>query len=124
MMTQDKYSHGVNMKKKRKQYYPNNWQAVSDTEYEYFPSIPFDEFYATYVANWLLPSSHECVIRTTSLKTGKVKEHSYKYRRAAENKIRSLVDTHEFVVCDHEAIHKLSPHPKNHGKKNKADTSS
>ena len=87
------------MKKKAKQYYPNNWRAVADTEYEYFPSIPFDQFYAYYVANWLLPSSHDCVIRATSLKTGKVKEYSYKYRAAAENKIKQLVSTHEFVVC-------------------------
>ena len=123
MKTQQQNLHGVNMKKKRKQYYPNNWQAVADTEYEAFPSIPFDIFYATYVANWLLPSSHDAIIRATDMKTGKVKEYSYRYRRAAENKIKALVDTHEFVVCDHEAIHKLSPHPKNHEKKNKADTS-
>ena len=112
------------MKKKSKQYYPNNWRAVADTEYEYFPSIPYDQFYAFYVANWLLPSSHDCVIRATSLKTGKVKEYSYKYRSAAENKIRKLVNTHEFVVCDHEAIHKLSPHPENREQTHKADTSS
>ena len=124
MKTQEKNSHGANMKKKRKQYYPNNWQAVADTEYEEFPSIPFDVFYATYVSNWLLPSSHDAIIRATDMKTGKVKEYSYRYRRAAENKILSLVDTHEFIVCDHEAIHKLSPHPKNREKKNKADTSS
>ena len=117
-------NNGYQTMHKKKHYYPNNWRAVNDTESEYFPSIPFDDFYEFHVANWMLPSSHECVIRTTSLKTGKVKEYSYKYRKAAENKIRSLVDTHEFVVCDHEAIHKLSPNPKHHGKKNRADTSS
>jgi len=112
------------MKKKSKRYYPHNIRAVSDTEPEYFPSMPFDVFYAHYISNWLLPSSHECVIRATSLKTGKVKEYSYKYRRAAENMIKKLVNTHEFVVCDHEAIHKLSPHPENREQTNKADTSS
>ena len=99
------------MKKKSKQYYPNNIQAVTDTEPEYFPSMPFDVFYTHYVRNWLLPSSHECVIRATSLKTGRVKEYSYKYGKAAQNKIKQLVKTHEFVVCDHDSIHKLSPHP-------------
>ena len=99
------------MKKKTKRYYPNNLRAVLNTEPEYFPSLPFDVFYAHYVHNWLLPSSHECVIRATSLRTGKVKEYSYKYRKAAENKIKQLVNTHEFVVCDHDSIHKLSPHP-------------
>ena len=112
------------MKRKTKQYYPNNWRAVADTEYEFFPSIPFVQCYAFYVANWMLPSSHECVIRATSLKTGKVTEYSYKYRRAAENKIKALVHTHEFVVCDHDSLHKLSPHPENREKTNKADTSS
>ena len=99
------------MAKQKKKYYPNNIRAVQQTEEEFFPSMPFDVFYAHYVRNWLLPSSHECVIRATSLKTGKVKEYSYKYRKAAENKIKSLVHTHEFVVCDHDTIHKLSPHP-------------
>tara|TARA_Y100001963_G_scaffold131197_1_gene188251 strand:+ start:185 stop:529 length:345 start_codon:yes stop_codon:yes gene_type:complete len=114
------------MKNKSKRYYANNYQAVSDTESEYFPSIPFDEFYAYHVANWMLPSSHECVIRTTSLKTGKVKEYSYKYRKAAQNKIKSLVHTHEFVVCDHESIHKLSPYPpkKTNDKQNRTNQDS
>ena len=99
------------MKKRTKRYFPNNLRAVQQTEDELFPSMPFDVFYVQYVRNWLLPSSHECLIRATSLKTGKVKEYSYKYRKAAENKIKQLVNTHEFVVCDHDSIHKLSPHP-------------
>ena len=117
-----KNGHGAIMKKKSKRYYANNYQAVADTEAEYFPSMEFDEFYVYHLANWMLPSSHDCVIRATSLKTGKVKEYSYKYRKAAENKIKSLVHTHEFVVCDHEAIHKLSPYPpKNNEKQNTRD---
>ena len=90
---------------------PNNWLAVYETPSEYFPAIGYDDFYEFHIANWMLPSSHECVIRATDLRTGKVSEHSYRYRRAAENKIKKLIGTHEFVVCDHEAIHKLSPNP-------------
>ena len=99
------------MPKRKKKYYPNNYQAVAETESHYFPQIDFDDFYLDQVANWMLNSSHDCVIRCTSLKTGKVKEYSYKYPKAAANKIKSLFLTHEFVVCDHEAIHKLSPNP-------------
>ena len=117
-----KNGHGMTMKKKFKQYYPNNYQAVSDTESHYFPQVDFDEFYLDQVANWMLPSSHDCLIRATNIKTGRVKEYSYKYRKAAQNKIQSLVHTHEFVVCDHEAIHKLSPYPlKNNDKQNTND---
>ena len=55
------------MKRKSKHYYPNNIRAVAESPPEYFPAMPFDVFYAHYVRNWLLPSSHECVIRATSL---------------------------------------------------------
>ena len=95
---------------------------VAETEADYFPQIEFDDFYDSHVANWMLSSSHDCVIRATNLKTKKVKEYTYKYRKAAENKIKSLVHTHEFVVCDHEAIHKLSPYPpRNNDKQNRDD---
>ena len=110
------------MKKKSTGYYAINYQAVADTESRYFPSMEFDEFYVYHLANWMLPSSHDCVIRATSLKTGKVKEYSYKYRKAAENKIKSLVHTHEFVVCDHEAIHKLSPNPQRYNNNEETNT--
>lgn len=90
---------------------PNNWLAVYQTPHQFFPEIAYDDFYEFHIANWLLPSSHECIIRATNLKDGRVSEFNYRYRKAAENKIRKLHATHEFVVCDHEAIHKLSPHP-------------
>jgi len=120
MMTHENNGHGVTMKKRSRKYYPNNYQAVSDTEAHYFPSVDFDDFYFDQVANWMLPSSHECIIRATNLKTKKVKEYTYRYRKAAQNRIEKMVDTHEFVVCDHEAIHKLSPNPQryNNEKKN------
>ena len=90
---------------------PNNWLAVYETPHEFFPEVSYDDFYEFHIANWMLPSSHECIIRATNLKTKKVTEYNYRYRKAAENKIKKLLATHEFVVCDHEAIHKLSPHP-------------
>ena len=97
---------------KNKKIFANNWLAVNETESEYFPQIPYDQFYEYHLANWMLPSSHECIIRATNLKTKKVKEYTYRYRGAAENRIKKLLGTHEFVVCDHEAIHKLSPPPR------------
>ncbi len=96
------------MKKKQAEM-PNNWLAVYETPAEYFPQVDYDEFYEFHVANWILPSSQECIIRATSLKTGRVKEYTYRYRKAAENRIKKLLGTHEFVVADHEAIHRLSP---------------
>ena len=107
---------------KKPKYYPNNYRAVAETESRYFPEIDYEDFYEFHIANWMLPSSHKCVIRATDLKTGKVTEHSYKYRRAAENKIRSLLKTHEFVVCDHEAIHKLSPNPQRYNNNEETNT--
>ena len=98
------------MTKRRTQpYFSNNWRALQQTESKYFQKISFIDFFEFHVANWMLLSSHGCVIRATRNKDGKVKEYSYKYRKCAMNKIEKLIGTHTFVVCDAEAIHELSP---------------
>ena len=107
------------MAKQKRRYFPNNYRAVSETESKYFPQIPFDEFYEFHIANWMLSSSNDCVIRATNLKTQKVTEYTYRYRKAAQNRIEKLLGTHEFVVCDHEAIHRLSPNPQRYKDDNK-----
>ena len=96
-------------KRKRQPYFSNSIRALTLTEPKYFPQVDYEDFMEFTVANWMLNSSHDCVIRTTHRKTGKVKEYSYKYRKCAENNIVKLLDTHTFVVCDAEAIHQLSP---------------
>ena len=96
-------------KRKRQPYFSNNIRAITLTEPKYFPQVDFEDFMEYTVANWMLHSSHDCVIRTTHRKTGKVKEYSYKYRKCAMNKIEKLIGTHSFVVCDEDAIHQLSP---------------
>jgi len=92
-------------------YLPNNWKAYKDAPDEAFIPHTFEELMDWKVACWELPSDISCLIRTTNLKTGKVKEHLYKRQHAAENKIRSLMkqQTHEFVVCTHDAVHYVGP---------------
>ena len=90
---------------------PNNWLAVYQTPCQFFPSYTYDDFYEFHVANWMLPSSHECIIRATRLSDDRASEFNYIYRKAAVNKIKQFLGTHELAVCDHEAIHKLTPNP-------------
>lgn len=82
-----------------------------DAPCEAFEPHPFIEVMEWKVAGWELPADVSCLIRTTNLKTMKVKEYVYKRRHAAENKVRNLIakDTHEFVVCTHESIHYIHP---------------
>lgn len=78
-----------------------------------FEPCSFLEMMEWKVAGWELPSSVDCIIRTTHLKTGKVKEYVYKRRHAAENKIKQLINqkTHEFCVTTHESQHYIGPRP-------------
>jgi len=99
------------MTKRKRRYYANNYQAVSDTDSAWFPQIPYEDFYEDAVFNWQLPSSHDCLIRAINLKTGKIEERSYKYRTPAYKFIEKNYKTHEFVVVDHESVHTLSPNP-------------
>tara|TARA_R100001082_G_C4338942_1_gene149179 strand:+ start:232 stop:558 length:327 start_codon:yes stop_codon:yes gene_type:complete len=103
--------------RKKNPYFHHNWQAVKDTPAEDFTAMTFKEF-ELLQSLWSIPSSVECIMRITNLKTGKVKEHVYRRRGNAENKIRALVNqgNHEFVICDHETVHHLFPLPPNEKK--------
>lgn len=93
-----------------KQYYPNNWESYYEAPDDMFEQHTFEEIMMWKVANWELPSSVCCIIRVSNCKTGKVNEHVYQRRSAAENKVAQLMRTPdiEFTVCDHERIHHLT----------------
>ena len=92
-----------------KKYYPNNWQEYKDAPDGMFERHTFEEVMSWKVAGWELPSSHCCIIRTTTPK-GKVKEFAYQKRSAAEAKVQALMhEGAEFTVCTDEAIHFISP---------------
>lgn len=99
------------MNGKKKPEFPNNWQLYKDADPENFEPHMFFEVMEWKVAGWELPSSIDCIIRATHLKTKRVDEYVYKRRHAAENKIRQLLNdkTHEFCVTTHEAQHYIGP---------------
>ncbi len=98
-------------KKKKKPYYPNNWEALSECPAEWFDSIPFDEFMDWKITGWEIPSSISCIIRERNIKTGKVREHVYRRTGDAKKKANQIMKeaVSEFVVCTHENINHLFP---------------
>ena len=99
------------MSGKKKPYFDNNWQEYKDAPDEMFEQHTFEEVMHWKVGGWELPSSVCCVIRATDLETHKVTEYVYRKHSAAQRKVNELINTKrcEFVVCDHESIHFLSP---------------
>ena len=99
------------MSGKKKPYFDNNWQEYKDAPDDLFVPHTFEEVMSWKVGGWELPSSVCCVIRATNLDTRKVKEYVYRKRSAAQNKVNELINAKncEFVVCDHDSIHFLSP---------------
>jgi len=98
-----------NMAKRKRRYYANNWRMIKDTDPQHLPQLSFEQFYEFTLCNWLIPSSHDCVIRYTNLRTQKVKEKAYKYRGAAMNFIEKYYMTHEFAIADMDGLHHLHP---------------
>lgn len=94
----------------KKAYFPNNWDEYSEAPDDMFIPHTFEELMTWKVANWELPSSVSCVIRTMNVKTRKVQEFTYQKHHAAQNKIMELMLTPdiEFTVCDHQSIHHLA----------------
>ena len=99
------------MSGKKKPYFDNNWQEYKDAPDEMFEQHTFEEVMHWKVGGWELPSSVCCVIRATDLDTHKVTEYVYRKHSAAQRKVNELINTRscEFVVCDHDSIHFLSP---------------
>ena len=95
----------------KKKEFPNNWQEYKNADDDMFQPHTFEEIMSWKVAGWELPSSVCCIIRTSDLNTGKVKEYVYQKRSAAQAKVNALIDTPdiEFTVVDHESIHFLTP---------------
>lgn len=102
---------------KRKKYYPNNWEELSQAPSEFFDSCTYADFMEWKVANWELIPGTSCVIRTRSKKTGKVKEVSYKRAKPATEHLAELMQDKdlEVTVCNPSRITYLV-HPQNNDK--------
>jgi hypothetical protein len=92
-------------------YFPNNYESYKNAPDDAFIPHTFEEVMTWKVAGWELPDSVCCVIRVSNLKTKKVEELVYQRRKSAQKKVDQLLREPdiEFVVCDHEAIHHLTP---------------
>lgn len=96
----------------KKEYFPNNWQEYKDADDSDFIPHTYEEIMSWKVAGWELPSSVCCVIRTMNLETKKIREYVYQRPAMAQRKVQELLsdESIEFTVCEHDAIHHLSPH--------------
>ena len=95
----------------KKPYHPNNWKMFKDAPDEAFHPHTFDEIMEFKVAGWELPADVACIIRATNLKNYKTKEYIYKRQHAAERKLLKFMkaQTHELIVCTHDALHYIGP---------------
>ena len=57
------------MSKKKKKYFPNNYEAVAGAPAEWFGTLDFDEFMDWKIGGYELPSSINCIIRETRCDT-------------------------------------------------------
>ena len=94
-----------------KKYFPNNWSRIANAPPEFFDSIPYIDFMEWKMDGWEIPTSHECMIRAVSCKTGKVKEYVYQRPAAAKKKLKSLFKEmeHELIICTHDSIQHMKP---------------
>ena len=58
------------MSKKKKPYFPNNWQAYANCPAEMFDSLPIEQFFDWRVEGWEIPSSVAAIIREQDLESG------------------------------------------------------
>ena len=100
-------------KKKKKPYFPNNYDAVSECPAEFFHPIEFEEFMDWKIGGYEIPSSINSIIREHNLETGKVTEYVYQTAGHAKRKCKSIMKegVSEFVVCTEDQVHFIYPEP-------------
>ena len=103
----------MSKKKKKRKYFPNNYDAVAQTPSEYFSDyLPtFEEFMDWKIGGYELPSSINCIIRETRCDTGEVTEYVYNTAGHAKRKATQIMNegVSEFVVATAEQLHYLRP---------------
>ena len=95
----------------KKKYFPNNWKAIKDAPYQFFESIPFDEFMDWKMMGWEIPTSIAAIVREQNLKTGEVKEYIYNTISGANKRCKRIMreSKSEFLVCTHDDIAHMFP---------------
>ena len=99
-------------KKKKKPYFPNNYDAVASCPSEWFIPIPFDDFMNWKIGGYELPSSINCIIREKRMDTGEVTEYIYQTARHGRRKAQQIMSegVSELTICTEEEVHHLPPH--------------
>ena len=103
------------MGKSKRPYFHNNWHLYKKAPDELFEPYTYEEVMNFKVCGWRLPDEICCVIRVSSIETGKVKEYVYRNLEFAKkriNKSRQDLDL-EITVVDHESVTLLTPRPIN-----------
>ena len=101
----------MSKKKKKKAYFPNNYEAVASCPAEWFGDIDFEEFMEWKIGGYEIPSSVNCIIREKRVDTGEVKEYVYQTAGRAKRKARQIMieGVSEFTVCTADEVHHLYP---------------
>ena len=95
-------------KKKKKPYFPNNYDNVAAAPAEWFHPIPFDEFMDWKIGGYEIPSSVNCIIRAKRIDTGEVTEYVYSSASHGRKRAEMIMSegVHELVICtDREVAH-------------------
>ena len=97
--------------KRKKKYFPNNYDAVAGAPAEWFIPIEYDDFMDWKIGGYEIPSSINCIIRESRIDTGEVTEYVYQSAYHAKRKARQIMDegVSEFVVATAEQLHYLRP---------------
>lgn len=78
-------------------YYPHNWAAVSNMDESILQIMSehwtVQDVIEEKMSGYELPSSIFCMIRSSNQSNGKIKEFVYQRKHAANNKLRSLLES-------------------------------
>ena len=103
----------------KKKYFPNNWKAIKETPDSFFlppdgEHITYEEFMDWKIGGYQLKREIASIIRERDVDTGKIKEHVYRYRHAAQKKCRKPMyeGNKEITIVQRDTVHFIYPKEK------------
>ena len=94
----------------KRRYYPNKVKRLRAVPAEMFEPCDYEDFMAWKLEGWQIPDNVLCIIREQDVKSGKIREFTYKREHAARKKTREIMDAgNHFTICTANELQHMKP---------------
>ena len=94
----------------KKRYFPNKVKRLRAVPAEMFEPCDYEDFMAWKLEGWQIPDNVLCIIREQDVKSGRIREFTYKREHAARKKTEEIMKAgNHFTICTANQLEHMKP---------------